>query len=403
MAQAEPRNLTKRVVDRLSVNGKDAVFWDRDLAGFGVRVYPSGKKVFVVQTRAFGRSRRISLGTHGDPGVSVDKVRKSAAEIIARIKKGQPPVPPEPAPDPTVADLAGRYFREYVEIHCKPATVSHYRLMLRKHIVPALGERLVVDIEHHDILTFSNGLHHMPTVANRAVDILVKMFNLADAWGWRPSGSNPCRGVPRFRVEKHERFLTHEELARFDEALAAAPGERLASVHAAAAIYLLVVTGCRRNEILGLRWDDLNFETGEIRLPDTKTGGRMVPLSPTARKVLAALPRQPGNPWVISGSAPGSRLGNLNASWGIVRKKAELEDVRLHDLRHSFASRGLSLGESLPMIARHLGHNKVQTTARYAHLARDSVKTAGERVAVSLASEFGAFRDYIRTYAATET
>jgi len=384
MAQAEPRNLTKRVVDRLSVNGKDAVFWDRDLAGFGVRVYPSGKKVFVVQTRAFGRSRRISLGTHGDPGVSVDKVRKSAAEIIARIKKGQPPVPPEPAPDPTVADLAGRYFREYVEIHCKPATVSHYRLMLRKHIVPALGERLVVDIEHHDILTFSNGLHHMPTVANRAVDILVKMFNLADAWGWRPSGSNPCRGVPRFRVEKHERFLTHEELARFDEALAAAPGERLASVHAAAAIYLLVVTGCRRNEILGLRWDDLNFETGEIRLPDTKTGTRMVPLTSPVAEVLNSLPRTPDNPWVFPGRKKGTRLVNLNDSWDRVRKRARLDGVRLHDLRHTFAPRALALGEGLPMIGDLLGHRMVNTTARYAHLARDSVRESNAKIAANI-------------------
>ena len=174
-------------------------------------------------------------------------------------------------------------------MHCEPATVSHYRLMLRKHIVPALGERLAADIEHHDILKFSNGLHHMRTVANRAVDIPVKMFNLADAWGWRPSGANPCRGVPRFKVEKHERFLTREELAQLDEALAAAPGKRLASVHAAAAIYLLVLTGCRRKEILGLRWDDLNFETGEIRLTNTKTGTRMVRLTSPVAEVLTSL------------------------------------------------------------------------------------------------------------------
>ena len=384
MARAEPRNLTKRVVDRLSVEGKDAVFWDRDLAGFGVRVYPSGKKVFVVQTRAFGRSRRISLGTHGDPGVTLDKARKSAAEIIARIKKGQPPVPPEPAPEPTVADLAERYFREYVEMHCKPATICHYRLMLRKHIVPALGERHVLDIEHHDILKFSNGLHHMPTVANRAVDILVKMFNLADAWGWRPSGSNPCRGVPRFKVEKHERFLTREELARLDEALAAAPGERLASVYAAAAIYLLVLTGCRRNEILGLRWDDLNFETGEIRLPDSKTGTRMLPLTSPAAEVLNSLPRTPDSPWVFPGRKKGTRLHNLNDSWARVRKRADLDGVRLHDLRHTFASRALALGEGLPMIGDLLGHRMVNTTARYAHLARDSVRESNAKIAADI-------------------
>ena len=222
MAQAQYRTLSKRVLDRLSVNGKDAIFWDRDLAGFGIRVYPSGKKVFVVQTRAFGRSKRVTLGRY--PELTPEAARKNATAVIARIKKGEPPVPPEPAPVPTVADLAERYQREYVEMHCKPATVSHYRLMLRKHIVPALGDRLVADVEHTDILSFHNGLHHMPTVANRAADILDKMFNLADAWGWRPAGSNPCRGVARFKVEKHERFLTREELHRLGEVAAGGAG-----------------------------------------------------------------------------------------------------------------------------------------------------------------------------------
>ena len=363
MAQAQHRTLSKRVVDGLSVNGKDAVFWDRDLAGFGVRVYPSGKKVFVVQTRAFGRSKRVTLGTHGD--ITTEIARKDATAVIARIKKGQSPVPVEPelAPDPTIADLAERYQREYVEMHCKPATVSHYRLMLRKHIVPALGERLVADIEHKDILTFHNKLHRMPTVANRAADILVKMFNLADAWGWRPSGANPCRGVSRFKVEKHERFLTREELYRLGQVLKAAPGERLASTHAAAAIRLLVLTGCRRNEILGLRWDDLNFESGEMRLPDSKTGARMVPLPPKSAEVFAGLPRTPDNPWVFPGRKKGTRLVNLNDSWDRIRKRAGLDGVRLHDLRHTFASRALALGQSLPMIGDLLGHRKVNTKA----------------------------------------
>ena len=313
--------------------------------------------------------------------------RKNATAVIARIKKGQPPVvaEPEPAPDPTVADLAERYQREYVEMHCKPATISHYRLMLRKHIVPALGERLVADIEYKDILAFHNKLHRMPTVANRAADILVKMFNLADAWGWRPSGTNPCRGVSRFKVEKHERFLTREELYRLGQALRAAPAERLASTHAAAAIRLLVLTGCRRNEILGLRWDDLNFETGEMRLRDSKTGARMVPLPPKSAEVFAGLSRTPDNPWVFPGRKKGTRLVNLNDSWDRVRKRAGLDGVRLHDLAtYVRLPPALALGESLPMIGDLLGHRKVNTTARYAHLARDSVRDSSAKVAADI-------------------
>ena len=363
MPQRQYRTLSKRTVDALSVNGKDAIFWDRDLPGFGVRVYPSGKKVFVVQTRAFGRSKRVTLGEHGAPNFSVADARKKAGDVIGRIKTGRPPVPPEPAPDHTVADLAERYQREYVAMRCKPLTISHYRIMLRKHIVPALGERLVADVEYKDILAFHNSLHHMPTVANRAADILVKMFNLSDAWGWRPSGTNPARGVPRFRVEKHERFLTREELYRLGEALRAAPAERLASTHAAAAIRLLVLTGCRRNEILCLRWDDLNFDTGQMRLPDTKTGTRIAPVTPAVARVLNSLSRTPGNPWVFPGRKKGTRLVNLNDSWDRVRKHAQLDDVRLHDLRPTFASRALALGEGLPMIGDLLGHRMVTTKA----------------------------------------
>ena len=388
MAKRQYRTLNKRMVDGLSVDGKDAVFWDRDLPGFGVRVYPSGAKVFVVQTYAFGRSKRVTLGRYG-PKYFVDHAREDAKRVIARIKAGESPVPAEPvepAAEPTVRDLAERYQREYVAMHCKPATVSHYGLMLRKHIVPGLGELPIADVERKHIMEFQYGLSDMPTVANRALDILVKMFNLAEAWGFRPRGKNPCRFVRRYKVEKHhERFLTHEELYRLGQVLDVAPAKRLASPHSAAAIRLLVLTGCRRNEILALRWEYLDFEAGEMRLADTKTGARWVALSPTATQVLATIPRRPGNPWVISGRGASGRLSNLNMPWIAVRKRAGLEDVRIHDLRHSFASRALALGESLPMIGKLLGHRQVQTTARYAHLAQESVKASSTRVAESIA------------------
>ena len=237
-------------------------------------------------------------------------------------------------------------------------------------------------------MEFQYGLSNMPTVANRAVDILVKMFNLAEAWGLRRRGKNPCRFVRRYKVEKHhERFLTHEELYRLGQVLEVAPAERLASTHAAAAIRLLVLTGCRRNEILGLRWEDLDFEAGEMRLADSKTGARVVPMPPPAAKVLADLPRVRGNPWVFPGRKKGTHQRNLNDSWDRVRKRADLDGVRLHDLRHSFASRALALGEGLPMIGRLLGHRKVQTTARYAHLRRESVQASTAKVAESIGAD----------------
>ena len=191
MARPQAHALTKRIVDRLSVDGKDAIFWDRDLAGFGVRVYPHGRKLYVVQTRAFGRSKRVTIGAHGNP-VTTAQARKAATEIIARIKLGKPAVEPEPAAAPTVADLAARFEREHVAVRSKSLTVRHYRLMLRKHIVPALRHLPVGEVQKSDIVAFYTGLHESPTVANRAADILGHKFRLADAPDWRPSGQTPA-------------------------------------------------------------------------------------------------------------------------------------------------------------------------------------------------------------------
>ena len=308
MAERQYRTLTKRTVDRLSVNGKDAIFWDRDLPGFGVRVYPTrarrSSSSRPAPSAARSASASASMATPTSPPITPSK---KATEIIARIKIGQPPVPPEPAPDPTVADLAERYQREYVAMHCKPLTITHYRLMLRKHIVPALGERLVADIEYKDILAFHNSLHHMPTVANRTADILVKMFNLSDAWGWRPSGTNPCRGVPRFRVEKHERFLTREELYRLGEALRAAPrrASRLGPFGGGHSPPRAHRMPPQRNPRSSLGRPELRHRRdAPPRFEDRHADGSA---DPAAARVLNGLSRTPGNPWVFPAGrrAPG--------------------------------------------------------------------------------------------------
>ena len=179
-----------------------------------------------------GRSKRVRVGRHGD--VSPDRARKEVARLIARLKAGAPLE--ADAPPPTVAVLADQYLREYVDVHNKPATAAHYRLMLGKHIVPVLGALAVEAVERKDILALQYGQRDKPAVANRAVDMLVKMFNLADLWKMRPSGRYPCKAVRRYKVEPHkERFLTPEELARLGRVLDIAPTERLASRHAAAA------------------------------------------------------------------------------------------------------------------------------------------------------------------------
>ena len=381
------RTISKRSVDALSVHGKDAIFWDRDLLGFGVRVYPSGHKVYVVQSRGPDGSKRVTVGRHGT--ITADQARKRAAAIIDRIKTGLEPLPvlSEQEAEPTVADLAERYMRAHVAVNCKPSTAVRYRGVLGNSILPALGAMPVGSVEREHVARLHYTLRDKPRTANMAIDILAKMFALAEVWSLHPPGRSPCRSVRKYKERQRQRFLIAEEFQRLGQVLDEAEATGSVWPPVIAAIRLLILTGCRRNEILSLRWDDVDRTAGELRLRDGKTGGRMVPLTPTAAAVLDAIPRVPDSPWVIAGKKPGAHLSNVNDQWQRLRARAGLEDVRLHDLRHSWASRALALGESLPMIGRLLGHTQIQTTARYAHLARDTEIASAAKVADSIEAD----------------
>ena len=212
------------------------------------------------------------------------------------------------------------------------------------------------------------------------------MFHLVEAWERVPPGRNPRRSVRQYEEHARERFLTPEEYRRLGRVLKEAEADGSVWPPAIAAIRLLVLTGCRHSEIVSLRWDDVDRAAGELRLRDAKAGPRMVPLTEPVSAVLAGIRREPGNPWVIVGQKPGTRLSGLRNYWHSIREKAGLDDVRLHDCRHSFASRALALGEGLPTIGKLLGHRKISTTARCAHLMRDAEKVAATRVGAHLAS-----------------
>ena len=205
---------------------------------------------------------------------------------------------------------------------------------VRLFVDPVIGELRVPEVQRKDIAALHHGLRDKPYQANRTLGVLSKMFSLAEVWGWRPDGSNPCRHVKRYKEHKRERFLSPEETERLGQVLREAEEEMPSAV---AAFRLLLLTGCRMSEIRDLRWDYVKDDC--IELPDAKTGGRVVPLGPEARAVLSAIPRDEDNPWVIAGRLPGSHLTDLQRPWRRIRKQAGLEDVRIHDLRHSFASR----------------------------------------------------------------
>ena len=305
MPKRSELKLTKRAVDALEVEGKDAVFWDRDLAGFGVRVHPTGRKVYVVQSRGPGGPKRVTLGRHGE--LSTDEARKRAVPVIDRIKRGEAPTPKPPEPSLTVADLAERFMRIHVKTHLKPGTAASYRFLLEKHILPALGGMEIEQVGRAQVSALHHSLRGTPTTANRAVGVLSKMFSLAETWELLPPGNNPCRSVRPYRTRRRERFLTDEEFRRLGRTLKDAVVDGSVWPPALAAIRLLMLTGCRKSEILSLRWEDVALSEKELKIPDAKTGARVVPLSPPAVALLASLPQAEGNPWVIPGRKPGAR------------------------------------------------------------------------------------------------
>ena len=387
MARLNGTTISRRTVEALPVGEREVVFWDHELSGFGVRVYPSGTKVYLVQTRSGGKSRRVTIGRHGV--LSAEQARRKAAQVIASIKSGGELDRPQSWPDagPTIAEVADRYLKEHVAVRCKPSTARACRYTLDRYLLPVFGARPLGTIGREEVAALQYRLHKTPIMSNRVIDMLSRLFNTAEAWGIAPEGGNPCRFVQKYKERSCERFLSEEEFCRLGRVLGEVEAEGRVSANAVAAIRLLMLTGCRRGEIVTLRWEDVDLEAGELRLRDAKTGARQVALAPAAVRVLSAIPRRADTPWVIAGRKPGTRLGNLNASWLVVRARADLGDVRLHDLRHSFASRALALGESLSMIGKLLGHRKVQTTARYAHLAQDSVKASAARTAESLRAD----------------
>ena len=365
MTKLRDQRISQRTVDGLSVEEKDAVFWDCDLPGFGVRVYPNGTKVYVVQTRGHGKSRRVTIGRHGL--FTADEARRRAIRIIINIKDGKHPAR-SPTDKVTVTELSDRFLKEHVAVYCRPSTEKMYSSALRRFILPAYGHVPVGVVERDHVADLHYQMRDKPYQANRVLDIASKMFNLAELWRWRRGGSNPCRLVRKYAQHKRERFLSESEFRRLGSTLIEMEAERSLPIHAAAAIRLLMLTGCRKSEIVALRWQQVDLEAGELRLVDTKTGPRLVPLSPPVRRLLLDLPRVRGNPWVIPGFRRGRHLADLNHYWDPVRERAGLQGVRIHDLRHSYASMALLSGETIRTVGRLLGHEKASTTLKYAHL-----------------------------------
>ena len=374
--------LTKRFIDSLRPRERDFVVWDADMPGFGIRVKPSGRKSFVVQYRnAQGRSRRLTVGVYGH--LTPAEARKEARLHLADADRGMDPAETrtEARKASTVAEFSQRYLSEHARPKKKPLSVAKDEQLLRLYILPALGTHKIDAITKRDVARLIHSMIAVPIQANRVLSLLSKMFNLAEAWGVRPDHSNPCRHVEKYREKPRERFLGSEELATLGHTLRKAErsGKEMPSV--ITAIRLLLLTGARVNEILTLKWNYVDIERRCLRLPDSKTGAKVIALGAPALEVLQAVEHQQGNPYVCPGAKPGHHLVGIRKAWHRLRLKAGLPDVRLHDLRHSFASTAAASGLGLPIVGSLLGHANQSTTMKYVHFSVGIVNEAADRVA----------------------
>ncbi|MEW6267311.1 MAG: site-specific integrase [Thermodesulfobacteriota bacterium] len=372
--------LTKRMIDTLKPAAQEVTLWDDQVKGFGLRLWPSGRKVFILMYRnRQGRLRKITLGEYGR--LTVEEARRLARQTLADVAKGQ-----DPAEDKqerrkalTVADLAERYIHEYAEPHKKPFSVFRDRQLIERFIVPALGRHKIAGVTRADVARLHHDVRNTPIQANRTLAVLSKMFSQAVLWGLRPDNVNPVKGITRFKENKRTRFLSGEELARVGQALQEA--EKTEHPSALLMLRLLLFTGARLSEIMTLKWNYVNLERGALDLPDSKTGAKIIPLSGPALEALSNAPRLAGNPYVCPGLKEGLYFVDIHHVWERIRTRTGLSDVRIHDLRHSFASVAAAANMGLPLIGKLLGHTQAATTQRYAHLDLDPLRAAADEVA----------------------
>lgn len=364
-------------------DGSERVVWDSQYPGFGLRFRESGHKTWIVSYRQRKIRRKVTLGSV--PAMAIREARREARRILSEVQlEGLPTKAKERVKcAPLFRDYVEEFWADYSR-HWKPSTAKRSRSSLKLQLIPYFGAMTIDAIRKTDIAHFRDGLSDRPVVFNRAIPVLSVMLKYAEQLGYRRADSNPCRGTPRYKTRLIERYLSPIEYRRLASALDKYQKRYPEQV---SIIWLLMFTGARLGEIQSLRWEYV--KPPRFMLPDSKTGAKTIYLNRQAQSILQALPNKRDSGLIFPSRIKPAKPIGVNLAWDKIRHHAAIPDVRLHDLRHSFASLAIRDGISLLMVGKLLGHALPETTARYAHLADETIQDSASRVCSSIASAMG--------------
>ena len=369
--------LTNKKIDQLIPDTKSYIVWDNEIRGFGVRVNLNSKKTFILKYRiGQGRSARVRKPVIGTYGVmKVDEARKIARKWLLEASEGNDPKEVDKT-SILLKDFCNVYLQQHANIKKKLSSVIEDKRLMRLHIIPNFGNVCLKEITRAMITKHHQSMYQTPHGANRFLSLMSKMMNLAERWEYRPLNSNPCRHIERYKEEGRQIYLSMEQIEKIGHVIKQM--EQTESIFVLSAIKLLLFTGRRTGEILTLKWDYIDFENSKMNLPDTKTGAKSFFFSPTVKQILLNLPNKEG--FVFKSVLKDKRVTTVRHIWKKICKLAKIENVRVHDLRHTYASLAVQNGYSLPIISKMLGHADIKTTQRYAHLHDDPVNQAVEKI-----------------------
>lgn len=371
-------NLTRRLPQ---IETGEQIIWDTDLVGFGLRVRATGRHVWIVRLRHRGKQRRVTLGR--TEMLDAPTARAQARRLLAEVALDGLPKRPTKKLAPTFAAYVSEFWQDYAH-HWKPSTQVRNLTAIRLDILPHFGRLRLDTIARSDIIRWRDSCAEGKEARfNRALPVLAAMLQYAERLGYIRKGANPCSGASRFKRKAMERFLSPQEYRRLGRCLAEAEGQFPAQV---AIVSLLLFTGARKQEIVALRWDWVQPTC--LALPDSKTGPKTIWLCRQAIDILKSIERNDGQPFVFPNAGRDGPL-RIETWWLGFRRHCALPDLRLHDLRHSYASIGILHKVALATVGKLLGHELPETTARYAHLADDTIADAAARVSGGLARAIG--------------